>query len=267
MKKTIVFTLLVLESIIGHSQSWTSPSSYERKTEYYNDELWCYYDKNGIIVKQTAVTTQDYGNYFRLTVFIANHSNQAILVDPLNVVATTLTNNGTTKELRTLSAQEYMNHVANVQGFTAGLYAFSQSMAASNAGYTTTTSTTYTSYNGYATAQAYGSVYSSNGSAYGSAYGYGSYHGLETSTTTTRSYDAAAAQRAQNIAQQNIASINNAFHNERINKRAQMLTKTTLYPGQYIIGYVYIKRRPRFKNMDNDVVINGAKYHFSWTWE
>jgi len=260
----MAFVLVI--SVMANAQSWTSPSSYERKSEYYDDELWCYYDKNGVCVKQTAVTIQDYGNYFRLTIFIANYSSQAILVDPLNVVATTTTRNGESKSLRTLSASEYMNHVNNIQGLVAGINAFSQSMAASNAGYSTSTSTTYSTYSGYASAHAYGSAYGSGGYAYGSANGYGSYYGSGTSTTTTRTYDATAAQIAQYNAQQNITALNNAFYNERVSKRALLLTKTTLYPGQYIMGYVYVKRRSSYKQLENDVIINGAKYHFSWTW-
>ena len=265
MKRIIFLTVSTLTCLCSIAQTWTSPSSYERKSEWCDDELWCYYDKNGVVVKQTAVTIQDYGNYFRLTLFIANYSNSAILIDPQNVVATTTTRKGS-KPLYTLPASEYMRHVENLQGLAAGLNAFAQSMAASNAGYSTTTSTTYSTYNGYASAHAYGSAYGSGGYAYGSASGYGTYSGSGTSTTTTRTYDAGAAQIAQYRAQQNIAAMNNAFYNERVSKRDLLLTRTTLYPGQYIFGYVYIKRRSGYKNLENDVVINNARYHFSWTW-
>lgn len=265
MKKYIFVSFLLLSfSVFG--QSWVSPSDYEKKSEYLDGELWCTYDKNNIVVKQTAVTIHDYGNYFRLTIYVANYSNQAILFDPTNIYATSTKLNGKEVQLSVCSAEEYMRHMQNQQALAAGLSAFAESMAASNAGYSSSTSTTYSSYNGYATSHTYASAYGSGGYGYATTDGYSSYSGSIHSTTASSSYNGAAAYAAQQNANAKIAALNAAFAHERRNKNAGLLRKNTLYPGEYIIGYVYIYRHNSNTSLDNDVIINGAHYHFSWTW-
>ena len=113
--------------------------------------------------------------------------------------------------------------------------------------------------NSYGNASAYGS----GGYAFGSYNGFGSYYGNSSTTSTTVSYDGAAAYQAQVIASNRIANYEHALLEDRTIKQEGYLKKTTIHPGDVIQGYVNIKR-VKGDSMVVSVDINGAKYEFPW---
>ena len=238
-KRFSTIVLFLVFAVFGYAQSWISPSEHERQSEYYDNTFWEVYDKNGIVIKQMAEIIHDYGNYFRLTIFIANHSNEEIYIDPKMFEATYINRKGNMKDLYILSAEEYMERVYIRQEAIFNLNVVSHALSSGNAGDKTIngTSTTY--------------------------YSDGSYR---TTETTIHYHDAVAEQIAQERYQEKIAAMNNSFYNERKNKKKQLLNSMVLCPGQYTMGYVYIKRKARYKQMENDIIINDARYHFSWNW-
>ena len=104
-------------------------------------------------------------------------------------------------------------------------------------------------------------AYGSGGYAYGNYSGNSSYYGRSSSTTT--SYNGAAAYQAQVIASNRIAAYDNALLSERAAKNEGYLKRTTIYPGETISGYINIERK-KGVSMTINVDINGAIYTFPW---
>ncbi len=236
-KKSIFYCVFFLGVCLYdiHAQASISAGN----TKYDNKEIWQSCDKNGIVVKQMAEIIHDYGNYFRLTVFIDNHSNEEIYIDPSIIEATSINKKGDVEYLHTLSTKEYIDKVYTINSVIITLNAASRGLSMSN-GNQTATITSKTDYdNGYS----------------------------KTTKTTINYYDPIAAELERDKNDQAIEAMKNNNYNECMNRMKQMLPETILYSGQSIIGYVYIKRKPRNKQMNNDVIINGVRYHFSWNWD
>ena len=226
---------------------YDAPMVVEQRKEYKNGKLWSCYDKNGAKVFVNNTQIRDYGRYFCISVMIANNSMYPIDFNPENMVSSYTDKKGHVSDLRVFSSDEYMKRVRRRQNWAMALMAFSEGMSAANAGYST--STTNTSYSGYS-------------SSYGrSGYGYGSYSGYATSTTTT--YDGAAAYQARVIANERIAHYNSSLLEEREIKERGYLKRTQIYPGETISGYVNIERK-KGRQMMLGINIEGAMYVYYW---
>lgn len=238
---------------------YESPSLSEKKVEYKDGEAWPYYNKNGIMVGMTNNEVRDYGKYFQIPIIIANNSMHPIDFDPNNITAFLTDKKGNEQILKVYSAEEYMKKVRRSQNWAMALNGLAEGLAASSAGYST--STTNSSYNGYSSSYGTASAFGSGGYAYGSYSGNSSYYGSSSSTTT--SYNGAAAYQAQVIASNRIAAYDNALLSERAAKNEGYLKKTTIYPGETITGYINIGRK-KGVTMTINIDINGATYEFPW---
>lgn len=200
---------------------YESPLLEEQKTEYKNGEEWPYYNKNGIIVSMTNNEVRDYGRYYQISMIIVNNSLFPIEFDPNNITASMIDVKNMVSIIKVLSAEEYMKKVKRSQNWAMALNGLAEGIAASGAGYST--STTNSSYSGYSSGYGSVSAYGNGGSAYGNLYSNTSYYGSSTSTTTT--YNAAAAYQAQIIANERIAAYDNALLTERVEKNEGYLKK------------------------------------------
>lgn len=224
---------------------YESPSGQEKLVEYKNGETWPYYNKNGIIVAMTSTRVQDYGKYYKISIVIANNSMFPIDFDPKEITADLFYENGLEiNDLKVYSADEYMKKVRRRQNFYTAMMTLGAVGAASNAGYSS--STTKTSYSGYSSNHGSASAYSG------------------TVTSTTKTYDGAAAYQAQVIASNMLASYQKTLQDERAIKNEGYLRKNTIYPGQTIAGYIHIARKKGSEFIVN-IRINGAIYAFLWT--
>lgn len=236
---------------------YESPSLSEKKVKYRDGEAWPYYNKNGIMIGMTNNEVRDYGKYFQIPIIIANNSIHPIDFDPSNITAFLTDKKGNEQILKVYSAEEYMKKVRRSQNWAMALNGLAEGLAASNAGYST--STTSSSYRGYSSSYGTASAFGSGGYAYGNYSGNSSYYGSSSSTTT--SYNGAAAYQAQVIASNRIAAYDNALLSERAAKNEGYLKKTTIYPGETITGYINIGRK---KGSTMTININGAIYEFPW---
>lgn len=238
---------------------YESPTLDEKQVEYKDGKAWSYYNKNGIMVSLTNNKVRDYGKYFQIPVIITNNSMYPIDFNPDNTTATLTDKKGIERVLKVYSAEEYMKKVKRIQNWDMALTGFSEGLAAANAGYSS--STTNTSYSDKTVSKGKASAYGSGGSAYGKYSGKTSSQGQSSSTTT--SYDGAAAYQARIIADERVAAYENALLSERAAKDEGYLKRTTIYPGETISGYIHIERK---KGVSMDVVIdvNGVKYSFPW---
>lgn len=249
--------------ISDNTPIYETPSLSEKKVEYRDGAAWPYYTKNGIMVAMTNTQIKDYGKWFQISLIISNNSIAPIEFDPELITSTLHKTNGQTIALEVWSSDRYMKKVRRTQNWNMVLAGIGEGLAAAGAGYSTSTTQTNTSYNGYSNSHGNAYAYGSGGYAYGSYNGHGSYHGNSSTTSTTTTYNGAAAYQAQVIASNRIANYENSLLNERAIKEEGYLRKTTLYPGDAISGYVNIKRTSG-TSMTVIVDINGAKYEFPW---
>ncbi|MBQ9286599.1 MAG: membrane-binding protein [Bacteroidaceae bacterium] len=249
--------------ISDNTPIYESPSLNEKKVDYRDGAAWPYYTKNGIMVAMTNTQVKDYGKWFQISLIIANNSIAPIEFDPDLITSSLQKTNGYTIALEVWSSDRYMRKVRRTQNWNMALAGIGEGLAAASAGYSTSTTQTNSTYNGYSNSYGNAYAYGSGGYAYGSYNGYGSYHGNSSTTSRTTTYDGAAAYQAQVIASNRMANYENSLLNERAIKQEGYLRKTTIYPGDAISGYVNIKRTSG-SSMTVIVDINGAKYEFPW---
>ena len=242
---------------------YESPKPDEKKVDYRDGAAWPYYTKNGIMVAMTNTQVKDYGKWFQISLIIANNSIAPIEFDPDKITSMLKKTNGQTVALEVWSSDRYMKKVRRTQNWNMALAGFAEGMAAAGAGYSTSTTHTNSTYNGYSNSYGNTYAYGSRGYAYGNYSGYGSYHGSSSTTSTTTTYDGAAAYQAQIIASNRMANYESSLLQERAIKQEGYLKKTTIYPGDAISGYVNIKRISG-STMTVYVNINGAIYEFPW---
>jgi antitoxin component YwqK of YwqJK toxin-antitoxin module len=242
---------------------YESPSLNEKKVDYIDGAAWPYYTKNGIMVAMTNTQLKDYGKWFQISLIIANNSIAPIEFDPELITSTLQKKNGQTVALEVWSSERYLRKVRRTQNWNMTLSGIGEGLAAASAGYSSSTTQTNSTFNGYSNSYGNAYTYGSGGYAYGSYNGYGSYHGNSSTTSRTVTYDGAAAYQAQVIASNRMANYENSLLQERAIKQEGYLRKTTIYPGDAISGYVNIKRIIG-TSMIVYVNINGAKYEFPW---
>jgi antitoxin component YwqK of YwqJK toxin-antitoxin module len=246
-------------NIFDNTPVYTSPNISEQKIQYINGDTWPYYIHDGLKISMTNTRINDYGKYYRIHLIITNNSFFPVDFDPAEVSAILETKKGEKKELEIQSAKQYDKRIRRTQKWEEALTGLAYGLAAVDAGYST--STTTSNYSGsrysYGQASAYGSGGYASGSYSGSSYYYGS------STSTTRTYDAKAAYFAQLAASQQLAEFSDSNFRIRQARQEGYLKKTTINPGESIQGYFNIKRK------DGDTLfvtinIGGAEYQFPW---
>lgn len=242
---------------------WESPDLNEIKTEYKDGTTWLYYIKNGIMLAMSNSQVKDYGKWYQVSLVIANHSIAPIDFNPNDITSTLMDKRGKEITLEVYSSDRYMRKVRRRQNLYMILNGIGEGLATAGAGYSTSTTQTNSSFNGYSNTYGNASAYGSGGYGYGQYYGTGSYYGNTSTTSTTVTYDAAAAYQAQVIASNRIANYENSLLEDRAIKQEGYLRRTTIYPGNVIQGYINIKQA-KGKSMNVVVNIKEAQYNFPW---
>lgn len=238
---------------------YQSPSLSDKKIEYRDGEAWPYYINDGILIAMTNTETSDYGKYYRIFINLTNNSFFPIEFDPIESVAILTDKKGKETALEIQSAQDYDKKIRRSQFWEEFAVGLANGLAAANAGYST--STTTSSYTGTRNSYGSASAYGSGGYAYGSYSGTSNYYG--SSTSTTRTYDAAAAYKAQMAASQNMAALSENNYQKRQARNEGYLKHTTINPGESISGYFNIKRK-KGETLVVTLNIAGAEYSFPW---
>lgn len=238
---------------------YESPSLSDKKIEYRDGEAWPYYINDGILIAMTNTETSDYGKYYRIFINLTNNSFFPIEFDPIESVAILTDKKGKETALEIQSAQDYDKKIRRSQFWEEFAVGLANGLAAANAGYST--STTTSSYSGTRNSYGSASAYGSGGYAYGSYSGTSNYYG--SSTSTTRTYDAAAAYKAQMAASQNMAALSENNYQKRQARNEGYLKRTTINPGESISGYFNIKRK-KGETLVVTLNIAGAEYSFPW---
>ena len=252
----------IYESERDNSQS-QKVSLNDKKVEYRNGQAWPYYEKNGIFIAMTNSTVKNYGKYFQISIVITNGSNSSIEFNPDLITAGLFDKKGQSKRIRVLSSNEYMRKVKRSQNWNMAMVGLSEGLAAAGAGYSSSTTTSNTNYSGNINSSGRAYASGSGGYAYGSYHGNTNYSGNSKTNSRTTSYNGAEAYRAQVIASERMNNYNNSLLQDRYTREEGYLRRTTIYPGETIIGYINIERI-RGVSMSILVDIGGVKYEFPW---
>lgn len=215
---------------------WESPAIAERFVDYRDGTPWEVYFKNGLTIALTNSVVKDYGKWHRIDLIISNNSTTPIEFTPeFDISAYSTDAQGLTTYTKVWSHDEYLKKVNRAQTWAAIAMGFSEGMASAGAGYSTSTTTGY----------------SSNGA-------------ITTYYTTT--YNATAAYQANLASQQRLANFSQALQEEKNIKQMGYLKKNTIYPGESVSGYVHVER---IKGERVVFVINieGAEYLYEWRFD
>ena len=135
-------------------------------------------------------------------------------------------------DLQVWSCDSYLKKVNRSQTWAAVLMGVSEGMASAGAGYSTSTTTGYSSYGGY-------------------------------SSYTTTTYNPSAAYQANIASQQRLANFGQALQDEQQVKKLGYLKKNTIYPGESVSGFVHVAWI-QGERVVFIIRIEGAEYIYEW---
>lgn len=235
MKRKILYIITcLLVSIICNAQTFIQIEGDTTVTTEYNDgKLWAYRDMGDFVVGLCICETKDdYGKYYQINIFIFNHGEKAVTFIPENVKARMTAKTGDTLQMVVYTNETFQKKIKRSQAWAMALYGFSAGLNAGMAGYSTSYSTSY----------------SSNGYAY---------------TTATYHYDANAAYQANMAAQYQMMTLGKMMENDKKVREQGYLKKTTIHPGESIVGYMNIKRK-KGGILTVEIPVGKDAYLFDW---
>jgi hypothetical protein len=232
---------------------------------FYEGRLIKQLSKNNITVTSSLRQVQrNDGKYFTFDISVSNNTNSDITLLTNRIKAKIFSNNQRKSiEIPALTRKEYLKIKKRRQNMRTGLIAFAGGMSAASAGQKTSTTNTnsYATYSGTANTNA--SAYGSGGYAYGNATTNYRGNAYGSSTSTTNTYDGAAAYAAS----QNEAAKLNAFvaASEEAKKRwnEEYLKNHTLNPQETTSGLINVKYY-KTNRIILGIIINNLIFSFDW---
>lgn len=217
-----------------------------------------YYTHKGITVAVLLSVDNTYGNYYQANILIQNLSGKKFNFDP-RMIQAKMTKSKVTSNLKVYTFDEYISRVNNRQMWNAAAISFSENLAASNAGYSS--SSTHTTIHGNSTS--FGSAYGYYGNtyctSYGSSYSYGSAYIKSNSTT----YNGSDAYMAQQNANANVANYQMQQYQIKQSLSEGYLKLNTIMNETEYLGYVKIAYK-KADNLQITIPVNGINFIFNW---
>lgn len=253
-----------------------TPALSEKQSYQSGGLTYQYYSKNGIIISAAGYIDTDYkensfggfGKYICVNIIFTNNTNSPILFDP-NLITASLIRKGNKTAARLVKKTEYMGEVATIQAQQSWIKAVQEAKAANAAAYSYSTSNTNTYYSGSSTtgtvSAAVGAAVGTGGAAIGAAVGASlsktAYSGKISSSTTTVTYNGAAAYQAKLIAEQRVADYNQQLSMSRRDAERSYISKSVVNPGQTISGRILFDYE-KVDGIDIRIPISGIIYSF-----
>lgn len=231
----------------------------KEKGYFYKDgKIVQYYIYKGLVIAMYLSEENEYGHYFTANISIENYTNIRIDFFPEKIYSI-FYNSKIEAQYNAISYTKYIQKVKRKQGTQTFFVALGQTLAASSAGYSS--STTYNNTSGKINSNSFSSGF------FGDSYGYVSSnvrtYANFTTSSATYNYDATANYYALQNAGNNIRRfIDQKYQiNDIINQG--YLKTNTIFPNQRINGYVNID----YKSNDYLTVVVPIKnetYLFRW---
>lgn len=234
----------------------------KEKGMFLKDNVLIQYVKaNNIVLTMYIQAVKQYGKYYTVCMDLKNLSGKSVLFSLNHVSAEgyIIKENKISKTIpmEILSSYEYDKKVANKQAWSSFWNSFGEGVAASNAGYTSSTTT----YNGGSYTSGSASAYGFSGNTYGYANAYGSAYTTTYGKTRTQSYDGAAAYAAQQNARANIEKYEAAQNQIRQQLNDGYVKNNTLQNQVEYSGYFNIKYK-KIDHLKIEFVIDGISFPF-----
>lgn len=250
MKKRL-FSLLTLSILClnvfaqSENQMETAPLS-SINTEYKDGKQISVYDYNGVLVAITKYKVEEYGKYYKLFITIANHTEGNINFSPDKVSATVKTKKGVDKEIKVMSAEEYLKKVNRKQSWESAMYSYSEASVAAAAG----EKVVITDKN---------AVVSTKTGSYNSNVKATTTNAASTSTSVVIDNDAKI--QAQKEANERIQRYKEQLNRQQNELRNSYLKRNTIRPNEDVKGYIYIPFA-KGNGLTVSISINGTIYVF-----
>lgn len=239
--------------------SFTEETPIKEFGYYYKDDKPVfYYNYKGVTIAVMLTFNNSYGKYYQANILIKNLSGKDLHFNP-NAITAQMQKKETLFDAEVLTYNEYMKKVQNKQAWAAFAVAFSEGMAASNAGYSSTSTSNYSSGYSNTTGSASGYV----GNTYGSVYGSSSTYSTTYGTSYSQTYDGAAAYQAQQNANRNVANYQNQQY-EIKNRLSEGYVRLNTIPNETeYIGYINLK----YKKVDRlQILVPFFDTNFLFNW-
>ena len=217
-----------------------------------------YFAYDGLIVSMYLSKSDLYGDYYAAFISVTNYSKRRFDFYPENITVSCKLY-GKRFDLPILSCDEYVKIVRKKQAWNSFFVELGESLAASNAGH----SSSYTNNHSSGNIQSYGRLSGYLGNMYGSvSSNVRSYNNFETNSTTNY-YDASANYYASQNASRNIAEFNSVQNNELELINQTYLKANTIFNNQRISGNILIKFKEA-ETISVTILIKNEKYVFQW---
>jgi hypothetical protein len=215
-----------------------------------------YYFIDGISVAVQFGRESSYGDYYVAYITIENGTDKEFDFDPSGIISV-LAKDEKVDEAEILSYEEYMKKVNRRQAWTTAFTAFAEQQAASQAGYSASSTTGAVAGISTSTTNASGFA----GNTYGAATSTTNSAGVVVGSSTTVNYNGAAQYAANQNAANNINALSNQQYQIKSSIKQGYLKKNTIYPSTRLIGYINIKYDKATGILLN-IPVNGKMYQF-----
>lgn len=202
-------------------------------TEFRDGDEWAVIARHGFVVGlNNKYIYDDYGKFYQLTIRIRNLTENPYTFDPDTVSAFLVNKRNDTIALKVYSSEGFQKKIRRTQAWNKVLAGISAGLEAGTSGYET---------------------------SYVSRTGVGGYSYLQ----PISGYSHSEAAQAHALSGIQLYLLDKEMEADRRTREEGYLKKTTIHPGESILGFINVKRK---KGLEMRVVIplNGWDYVFDW---
>lgn len=202
-------------------------------TEFRDGDEWAVIARHGFVVGlNNKYIYDDYGKFYQLTIRIRNLTENPYTFDPDTVSAFLVNKRNDTIALKVYSSEGFQKKIRRTQAWNRVLAGISAGLEAGTSGYET---------------------------SYVSRTGVGGYSYLQ----PISGYSHSEAAQAHALSGIQLCLLDKEMEADRRTREEGYLKKTTIHPGESILGFINVKRK---KGLEMRVVIplNGWDYVFDW---
>ena len=203
-------------------------------TEFRDGDEWAVIARHGFVVGlNNKYIYDDYGKFYQLTIRIRNLTENPYTFDPDTVSAFLVNKRNDTIALKVYSSEGFQKKIRRTQAWNRVLAGISAGLEAGTSGYET---------------------------SYVSRTGVGGYSYLQ----PISGYSHSEAAQAHALSGIQLYLLDKEMEADRRTREEGYLKKTTIHPGESILGFINVKRK---KGLEMRVVIPLIGWHYVFDWD